>query len=207
VRLSSEVVHRGLVRREGATHFFHEEITVPLARCDGTKRGHRSRVLPADILPRKTYALGVQEASMDAHRRSGRGLRTTLSSFTGEVPHPTTLHGWLGGAGAYALGRSTLQGVLPVGALLEATRRQRSTPTLAIEPAAVHPDRYRSEGRREALEMAWGLLVLAQTVFPDSPEPLPAWRGLILETQGVPAMDWWARIRTTAIQHRVRKPP
>ncbi len=201
------MVARGLVRLEGPAHFVAKDIEVPLARCDGTKRGHRPRVLPANILPKKTYALAAQEAPMDAYRTSGRGLRTTLSGFTGDVPHASTLHGWLQGCGRYALGRSPPDGILPVGALLEATRRRKSLDALQLEPVPVHPDRYRSEARREELEAASGLLALAGPLFPDRTDPLSAWRCLILETEGVAAIGWPARIRSTAIQHRVREPP
>ncbi len=206
LRLTSQLVRRGLVRIEGPK-FVHEDVRVPLARCDGTKRGHRCRVLPADILPKKIFTLGAQGATMDAYRRFGQSLRKTMASFSGEAPHPSTLHGWLGGCGRYTLGRSTADGVLPVGALLEATRRQRSLDTLQVEPVPVPPARYRSEARREELEAAAGLIVLAGSLFANRPDPLAVWRGLILESEGVPAIAWRARIRTTAIQQRVRKPP
>jgi hypothetical protein len=202
-----EMVGRGLVQLQGPRTFVSVRVTVPLARCDGTRRGHRSRVLPGDILPRKTYALGVQEAAMDGYGCSGDSLRATLSSFTGEVPHSSTLHRWLAGLGRYALGRSTPEGVLPVGALLEATRRQRSAEGLEVEPVPVHPARYRSEARREELEMGAGLLVLAEAIFPDRPEPLSSWRCLILRTEGVGAISWSTGSRSTAMQHRIRDGP
>jgi hypothetical protein len=206
VRLTSQLVRRGLVRIE-ASKFVHGEVRVPLARCDGTKRGHRSRVLPTDILPKKLFTLGAQGATLDAYRRFGQSLRKTVGSLPGEAPHASTLHGWLGGCGRYTLGRSTADGILPVGALLEATRRQRSLDTLQVEPVPVPPARYRSEARREELEAAAGLTILAGSLFAHRPDPLSAWRGLILETEGVPAIAWPARIRSTAIQQRVRKPP
>lgn len=210
MRLSSTTVERGLTRLR-RRKFVYGQIGVLLARCDGRKRGHTRRVLPADVLPRKTFALGAQEAPLGAYVQppSRRGLRKTLSRFSGAVPHPSTLWRWSREIGLYVLGRYTPPGVLPVGALLEATRRRllRREP-LHVSPQAVHPDRYRSEERKEELEAAAGFLVLAGDLFRlATREAFPAWRGLILKTDRVAAVGWWTTNRFSSMQQRVRDAP
>jgi len=91
-RLSRQVV--GLKRCE--------EVQIPLSRCGNC--GCRRRVLPLEVLPRKTFSLPViAECARTALEPRGT-LRAAVSALDhGAVrPHFSTLHGWLGGLGERA---------------------------------------------------------------------------------------------------------
>lgn len=203
--LTGTVVSRGLVRLVAGADFVYGPMDVALAACDGPRR-HWRRVLPADVLPGKTYTVAAQEAPEVRYLAGGGGLRTVLGAFRGERPHHTTLWGWLNGLGRYALGRATTPEGIPAAPVREETRRRHllDMDALWAEPVEIDPARYRSEARLEDLEAAARWLRLARAVAPTSPSPLAAWCILTAACFAVATMGWWARFRTTPIQHRGR---
>jgi hypothetical protein len=65
---------------------------IALGRCPGC--GSRCRLLPADVPPRKKYALPVIERAVGEYQRWDQGLRHVVAAFHGEPqPAHTTLHG------------------------------------------------------------------------------------------------------------------
>jgi hypothetical protein len=130
-------------------------VEIAVARCPVCKG--RFRVLPADILPRKLYALAVIERSVRLYNRGDLSLREVVwDELYGErTPMHTTLHGWSEGLGAYCLGRwvGEVPGALPAARILaELECRYEQIKELRQMPLLVNPRRYRSEARRQRLE-------------------------------------------------------
>lgn len=205
LKLAKSVVTRGVVVLEDA-QFVHGHMRVALSVCDGKKRRHTWRVLPGDVLARKTYAVGAQEVPQALYLEGGRGLRKVVSGYRGERPHHSTLWGWLKGLGRYALGRDTTPGGVAAAAVREETRKRQLAEFDAVwaRPVAVDPARYRSDARRKELEAALRWLCLARVVVPDAGLPLAAWCCLAAGWFAVATLGWWGRPRSTRIQHRDR---
>ena len=95
-----------LLSEAGGTTF--RRLTVPLARCSACKRS--ARVLPAELLPQKTYGLPVIEKAARPYvspAPGGPGLRTVVKGLGQHAPCHSTLHRWLAGLGELAFGRLT----------------------------------------------------------------------------------------------------
>jgi len=145
---TGSTVERGLVLLEpdeyGVPTMVQRRATVAIARC--CRCGSRRRVLPCDVLPRKTYGLSVIEHEVSAYSAGDRSLRDVACQLGDRTPAHTTLHGWTEGLGAHALGRPGGElGGAPMSRLIaEAeprvvgiTESQRTEPT-------PDPRRYRS---------------------------------------------------------------
>lgn len=165
--------------------------------------------MPADIPPKKLFAAPAQEAPAKKLLTEETSYRKTLSPFTGDVPHHSTLHGWLGGLGHYALDRGeNPENTLKLSAVISETeKRQGSHLTAAwILPCDLHPDRYRSEERRAVLIAAKRLFLAADWLAPRNPFSLTSWTGLILSWLTVVTIRWWARSPGTAFQQGSQRP-
>jgi hypothetical protein len=182
--LTKSRVRRGLVVLEvdeyGVAQTRRVEAEFALARCRSC--GRRSRVLPSDVLPHKTYGLAVIEHVVAQYATWKHSLRTVAWSLPGEHALAySTLHAWTEGLGAYALGRSIgeVAGADPFAAVLRETKtRCPEVGEIARKEGSVDPRRYRSEPRRERLEVLPSCLEVARQVDDGSLAggPLCAWR-------------------------------
>lgn len=159
------------------------DATIVLARCRSCD--HRPRVLPCDVLPRKTYSVPAIDLPMVAYARGDRGLRRVAWSIPGErTPSHTTIHAWSEGIGAWALGRAAgeVAGAAPCSAVLAETRARFPAVAAACEQTpSINPDRYRSEARRERLSALCVLIAAVLCIAgADRDRPLTFWRQLAL---------------------------
>jgi hypothetical protein len=142
-------------------------VKIALARCPAC--GGRCRVLPADILAHKRYALPVIELAVRLYNQGDLSLREVAwdALYGDRTPAYTTLHGWTEGLGAYFLSRPMGQ----VAAGLPATRlvselemrfwQIKSLRQMALE---IDPRRYRSKGRKERLSACKRLLLCCEVL-------------------------------------------
>jgi hypothetical protein len=206
--LTGRLVERGAVLLEGEA-FRYRRFPVAVARCrgDGGDR-HWHRVLPAELVHGKTFSVPCVEAVVSESVRRGRSLRRAVGAFAGDVPHFTTLHGWIGGLGRYALMRETPEGGLPFGALLATSRRAGLPDGEAVfrKPVRIPEARYRCEARRDVLVATTRLLGAARATFPRARFPFSAWVSRAAGFDLVPPGRWWARTDGTRIRHRFLPP-
>jgi hypothetical protein len=168
-------VTRGLVLLEpdasGVAEMVLLDATVALGRCRRCKK--RSRVLPCDVQPRKTYGLAVIEHEVSEYARGERGLRQVAWGQLGDrAPAHTTLFGWSEGLGAHALGRPGGDaGGAPMSRLVaEAEARVPQAGFAMRMDAQPDPRRYRSEPRRDRLVAVIRTLAMV-TVASGAPHP------------------------------------
>lgn len=202
--LTGKSVDRGAVFLEGRT-FAYTRSKVAVARCrGGGGKRHWHRVLPAELSHGKTYSVPCVEAVVGERVGRGRSLRRTVGSFVGDVPHFTTLHGWTGGLGRYALMRETPEGGLPFGALLVKSRWVGLPDVESVfrEPVRISPALYRCEACRDVLEASARLLRAACAMFPRELFPLATWVSQAAGFDLVPPVRWWSRADGTCIRHR-----
>lgn len=185
--LTRSTVDRGIIWLKkdeyGVLQTVSEQIRIAIAWCPNC--GMHVRVLPCDILPRKTYSLAVIEHEISGYTQGGRSLRAVVWGMHGEhTPAHTTLHGWTEGFGAYLLGRPAgeVPGALPASRLItESEARKPRLAEVRAQGVAIDPRRYRSEARRERLVAAAVFLVCAQVVSgQDAPWALAEWSRLSL---------------------------
>jgi len=144
-----------------------------LARCPCC--GRRFRVLPSDVLPRKTYSVGVIEHMLAEYARGERSLRSVAWETLGgeRTPAHTSLHAWSEGLGAHALGLAggEVGGGTPVSRLFAETQsRVQEIGPLLTHDYAVDLRRYRSPERRERLRsLARAGTALVEHVRPGVP--------------------------------------
>lgn len=208
LRLTNTLVGRGIVWLED-NHYRHETIPIPLAKCDSKGKKHRRRVLPADIPPKKLFAAPAQETPSRKFVQEETSYRKTLSTFKGEVPHHSALHGWLGGLGHYALDRGENQEhTLKLSAVISETETRQGIHLEAAWtlPLDIHPDRYRTDERRAVLIAAKRLFLAAGWLASTNKFPLTWWIGLILSWLTVATIRWWARSPVTAFQRGSHRP-
>ena len=164
----------------GVPQAVERDLTVALARCQSC--GHRCRVLPSDVLPRKTYSLPVIERLAMAYAEGEGSLREVAWSLLGEhTPQHTTLHAWTEGLGAHASGRpqGDVHGGDAFAAVLAETRAR--WPLAEAPEPWIDPRRYRSEPRHERLIALAGLGPLARSIPGVAAQaPLTGWRQLAL---------------------------
>jgi len=139
--------------------------TVAICRCTRCKT--RSRVLPCDAVPHKTYGLAVIEHDISEYSRGDRSLRQVAWSQLGDrTPAHTTLHGWTEGLGAHALGRpgGDLGGAPMSRFVGDAEPRVPEVADVLL--ADVHPDprRYRSQPRCDRLSAVIRTMAVATAV-------------------------------------------
>lgn len=174
-----------------------EQVIIALARCRDRKCGHRCRVLPSDVLSRKTYSMPVIEHLVARYAAGADSLRQVAWSLLhGHLPQHTTLHGWTEGLGAHVLGRDAVAGEPHSAMVAEATCRW---PAIGDQPPPrIDPRRFRSAPRHERLSAVAGLVQMASAIPGIDPLlPLADWRRRAIE-QGVssPLSFRSARLRT-----------
>lgn len=209
LRLSRSTVSRGLVilgtDTLGLEILCRVLATIVLAFCPSCR--HRPRVLPCDVLPRKTYSLPVIEKTGATYTDGHQSLRAVVWRLPGDqTPVHATLHAWTEGLGAFALGR-------PGGTVAGADSSSR----ILSETAARHPDvdvtidssldvdrrRYRSEARRERLSAVISIFSIAVLVTgAQSPDTLTEWRRMALSWRLPDTMRFATGIQCTRIEHR-----
>jgi hypothetical protein len=164
-------------------------------------------VLPVEIAPFKSYTRPVIEtacATYAAADRPTENLRQTVARMGTNHPHPSALHGWLGGLGARALGRLDRgRQTVPAAALIteSATRLRRELLGWWTQPQPVSPRKYRSPQRREQLEACARFFDTARRLFPQPAYAWSAWEGWLQARFHVTAWGFPARFQCTAIQH------
>jgi hypothetical protein len=213
MRLTGSTVRRGLVLLEPDASDVPQTVTlqatIALARCD--RCGKRCRVLPCDVLPRKTFGVAVIEAEVARYSRGDLSLREVAWPQLGErTPAHTTLHGWTEGLGAYVLGRAggQLDGAPMSRFVVEAQARVPEIGgSRGVDPLP-DPRRYRSEARRErlmAVMAAMRLVTLAAGC--DHPHAIAECRRLSLSWSSLSTLEFPSRILCTPIGHRDRSEP
>lgn len=185
--LTRSTVDRGIIwlkeDEHGVLQAVSEQARIAIALC--LHCGMHVRVLPCDILPRKTYSLAVIEHEITEYTQGDRSLRDVVwGMFGAHTPAHTTLHGWTEGFGAYLLGRPAgeVPGALPVSRLItESEARKPRLAEVRAQGVEIDPRRYRSEARRERLVAVAVFLVCAQVVSGrDAPWALGEWSRLSL---------------------------
>lgn len=213
-------VDRGAVLpgKRGGTVF--QRPLVPLARCSACKRS--ARVLPAELLPRKTYSLPVIENAAGRYVSpdpGGPGLRKVVKGLGEHAPCPSTLHRWLAGLGELAFDR------LPKPSRPETSDSAPPAPTTAtvveestrrVDPGLravwqqsffIPSGKYQSEKRRDQLEGCARILCAAQHLFPDASAPLTVWRRELIGWLGVAAWDFPTGFSCTPSQLTPQRTP
>lgn len=176
-----------------------------MCRCEVCRRCFR--VLPVEIAAFKSYTRPVIETACASYASSDRrtdSLRQTVARMGKDHPDPSTLHGWLGGLGARALGRVDRgKQTVPAAALIaeSATRLRGEVLAGWTGPQRVSPHKYRSLRRREQLEACARLFETAGRLFPQHPYAWSAWEGWLESRFHVTAWGFPARFPCTGIQH------
>lgn len=180
---------------------------IALGRC--TRCKGRTRVLPCDVLPRKTYGTSPIGHEVASHSSGNRSLRKVAWSQLGErTPAHTTLHGWSEGLGAHALGRRAgdIGGAPASRFLAEATAHRPGVAAAMRAEVHVDPRRYRSEARHERLVAVARLLAAVIIIAATLPHPfaIAECRRLALAWSGSSVLQFRSQISGTAIEHRGR---
>ncbi len=197
---------------DGRRESKYRRLRVPLVRCSACKRS--ARVLPAELLPYKTFGLPVIEKAVGLYvssEPSGPGLREAVGRLGRCAPVFSTLHRWLAGIGERVLDRVARRrddpkggsSILPTSASLVSESSQRLDPSLTRawrESFPIPPWKYQSERRREQLSACARLLAAARRLFPDSPSPLLAWEVWLSARFGVTAWTFSTGPGGTAMQ-------
>lgn len=180
--------------------------TVAICRC--IRCDTRSRVLPCDALPRKTYGLAVIEHDVSEYSRGDRSLRQVAwSQLGGRTPAHTTLHGWTEGLGAHALGRpgGDLGGAPMSRFVADAEPRLPAVAEALLADVHSDPRRYRSEPRRDRLAAVIRTMAVVKTVAGmNHPHTMAECRRLALAWSQSSVLVFPSRLLCTAIEHRGR---
>lgn len=212
---------RGAVLLRGRDETEFRDLRVPLARCSACKRS--ARVLPAELLPYKTFSLPVIEKAARPYVSpdlAGPGLRTAVKGLGTRAPCHSTLHRWLAGLGERALDRS--QGTAsprkpsdtsppsPTTAAMVAESSRRMDPGLPAvwaQSFCIPAWKYETDKRRDQLEACARVLSAARYLFPDDPAPLTAWRRELNGFFGVAAWGFSTGLPCTPMQLRPQGTP
>jgi hypothetical protein len=166
--------------------------------------GEPSPVSPREELVHgKVYSVPCMEAAVSKCVKENRSLRGAVGEFGRYAPHFSTLHGWIGGLGRYALMRETPEEAMPFGTLLAKTRRAGlpdAEPAFRM-PVRISCERWRVEARGECLEAVAKLLRAARAVFPFERYPLSAWMSRAAGFRRAAPVRWWAAPGRTRIRH------
>jgi hypothetical protein len=206
VRLTSTLVERGVVWLiEGGSGFElrYESIGVHLARCP---KGHRCRVLPMDILPRKVYSPAVQEALMAIYPGGELGLRQVVRRFSGVQVGYVSLWGWTAGLGCFVLGHNRREAASRFGAVVTETKKRCLPDLNQAYDRPVKVDRGRWKVRRRFWELRAVRKVLnvaravARAAGSATLSPLAMWICLMFTFSTVVRISWWAGPAFTPIE-------
>ena len=179
---------------------------VAICRCGRCKA--RFRVLPSDVLPRKTYGLAVIEHEVSKYAQGQLSLRQVAWGQLGNRnPAHTTLHGWTEGLGAHALGRPGGEaGGAPM-SRFEAEAESHVPETTAAMRVDVQPDprRHRSEPRRDRLVAVIRTMAMVTAVAGvPHPHASAECRRLTLGWSHSSVLVFPSRLSRTAFEHRDR---
>jgi hypothetical protein len=206
---TSTWVQRGS-RWPGSGKIEDRQTPLPLCCCEFCRR--RFRVLPVEIAPHKSYTLPVIETACAAYmapESTGLSLKRTVTLMGQGCPHRSTLHGWLGGLGARALGRLDRTSGQPVAALIVESADHLPGKLLSLwtQPRSIPPGKYRSTQRRDRLQACARLFDAAGRLFPGQAYPWFAWEKWLQTRFHVPAWTFPARFPCTAIQQHTHRCP
>jgi len=175
---------------------------IAIARCAACSA--RTRVLPADILPRKTYSLPTIEHCCAMHS-SGTSLRRTVHLLGAARPSHATLHGWTQGLGAHVSGYELgdTPGTETIGAVLSETwRRHPELRAWWDAKTTIRSDQFRSDPSRERLTSVARLFQQAALLAPSSGAPtMTAWRARSLGWGLSLPFGFRTAVSYTAIDH------
>lgn len=209
---TSSVVQRGIgvstLDGDGRSAVTKIIARIAIARCSSC--GARIRVLPADVLPRKTYSLSVVESCCARHV-DGTSLRRAVKPLGADGPSHTTLHAWIQGLGAHTDGREfgNAPGTDSISAVIAETQLRHPELLRALQATAatVRSGRFRSDLHRERSASAATLLQQAALLGPaDWPSPLTAWRQQALGWKLSSPFGFRTGIGCTWIELPVSKP-
>jgi hypothetical protein len=184
-----------------------EDRETPVPECICTVCKNRFRVLPVEIAPHKSYTRSVIETACTAYldaQRPSASLRQTVRRMGAGHPDSASLHDWLGGLGARALGRLDRHGLGPPVAVLIAESAHRLSRELQADWTQPHPVascKYRTVQRRDRLEACARLFDAARRLFPQAAYPCTVWEQWLEARFHVTAWGFPARFPCTAIQH------
>lgn len=198
-------VDRGIVLSDTAHKTEFKRRQYPIARCTECKR--RFRVLSCEVLPYKTYSLPIIETACGVYTQTARGLRKSVSCFTGIRPDYTTLHGWLGGLGDCALDRNAHKEyrgheIHPFSSVIAETSKKLN-PMLFETWRKIYliPEwKFKSTFRKDHLQACARLLQTASFLFPDSHFPLHSWYAWSLNHCDVSSWLFFSVCGCTAFQ-------
>lgn len=183
---------------------------MPVCRCELCKK--RFRVLPVEIAPFKSYTRAVMETACVTYlvaQEPRASLRQTVRRIGAGHPDHCSLHGWLGGLGARALGRLDRRGMgPPVAALIAESSKRLDGELLSYwtQRHPILPDKFRGPERHERLEACLRVFQAARRLFPQHPYAWSAWESWLQSRFHVTAWGFPARLACTAIQqHGLRR--
>lgn len=158
-------------------------IWLGVARCG--RCGHRPRLLPASLLPRKHYALSVIGQAACLYDEETTSLRRVVWEEMGgeRTPAPSTLHAWTEGLGAYVLGRpgGEVADAVPAARIVsELKSRFPNVRRVEAEAMPIAPRRAHSEARRERLLADRRFLRVARALADDPARTLAHLNRLVL---------------------------
>jgi len=179
-------------------------IVIAIVSCSSCRR--RTRALPCDLLPRKTFGLPVIERGCAEYGRGDKTLRAVAWGTPGDrVFSHATLHGWTEGLGALASGREAKGTATPVPAsriLAETKARSPWVDTVVDLFRPVNERRFRSQDRCERLAAVASFLEISTAATGvAAPERMTAWRRLAIAWTGHDLLGFSARIYCTRSEH------
>jgi hypothetical protein len=165
----------------------YRSMVIPLARCMKCERWNR--VLPLELLPRKTYGIDVIELGIGQYVGGTTSYRETAASITvvnGQSPAHSTLYRWISGLGEKVLDRNpSIRDDYPPSnsAVMEQSARLLATDVavryLSATVLIAHAN-YRSEHRYDQLAAVAKLLLIASVLFGVMRVSLRRWNDLLL---------------------------
>jgi hypothetical protein len=195
---------------EGAVCY--RSMVIPLARCVKCKRW--ARVLPLELLPRKTYGIDVIELGVGRYLGGITSYRETAAGITVvDAPSPahSTLHRWITGLGEKVLDRRpAIRDKYPPTSSAVMAQSERTLATDVVDPyqnatVLMAPSKYRSEHRYDQLAAVARLLLVASMLFSVVRCSLQKWNGLLLPSFFVAVWDFPSGFQGTPMQ-RVHPP-
>lgn len=221
MRFTGALVVRGAVLLIAPDKTAFKRLPVPLARCDTCGCG--ARVLPAEMLPGKTYTLPVIEVAALRYTSpdpAGPGLRRVVLGMGRYAPAHSSLHRWATGIGERALDRAPAPAPdtpphatpphPPSAAALLAETARRLDPHIFLRwntQPAIPPWKHWTERRRDQLQACARVLAAAQHLFPAAPSPLTEWQSHLARFLGVTGWTFRTGPRPAPMQRGLPAPP
>lgn len=176
---------------DGSIVFIRLQIFIAICR----KCHLHARVLPRELLPRKTFGLKVIETAFRNTLVRRRTLRKAVAGIVqpaGHCPSYSTLWRWLDGFGERILDRNDwikfLYPPLTSSVLMESFKRNgvNVADIFLNTVVEISPIKYRSPRREDQLSAVARLLVAADSLFPDhTGDALERWNLFLIPTFSV----------------------